>query len=437
MLFLTLVWLPASVAADSRFPLRAEGNRLVDAQGRDFHVVGDAPWTLLVGLTLEEADEYLASRQAAGFNTILVELVERSHAGPRNRQGDAPFPEATPFSALSPEYVRHAQAVMDLALKHQFLVLMSHAYLGYRCRPDQGWCNEMLRTPDGALEVYGRQVGAAFARYPNLIWVHGGDVDATSYQAMPKVEAVYRGINAVLPGALHTAHCSRNLSAVDCYMRPWLNVNTTYSDCELTPARVTLDRSRAARMPSIYIEGRYEEEKSTPLCVRSQLWWSYLGGSVGHVFGNKRIWLFEPDWRDALDTPGTRAMSVASRLLDDLRAANDELVPVPLAESALRPDVWWSAWERAGASSASLKLAWTTLVDRPDEIPVAVSANTTVAYLPHATRFSYARKSAARCWVDPRTGAILPIAVDGEDLSSPDAQDWVFVAETAPRICAR
>lgn len=428
---------PVRATADSgsRFPLTADGSRLVDASGRAFRVVGDAPWTLIVALTLEEADTYLAARKAAGFNAILVELVERERIGPRNRNGNLPFPEATPFTAPSPEYFRHARAVLDLALKHDFLVLLSHAYLGYRCG-DNGWCNEMLRTPDAVLEDYGRYVGTLLKGYPNLLWVHGGDVDARAYQVMGKVEAVYRGVAAVLPGALHTAHCSRNFSGIDCYDRPWLKVNTTYSDCEQTPARVTLDRKRAAAMPSIYIEGRYEEERSTPVCVRSQLWWSYLGGSVGHVFGNKRIWLFEPDWRDALDTPGTRAMTVASKLLARLQAANDQLVPQPLADSPLRVDIGSTAWARAWETTYPRRLAWTTVVDRPEEIPVASSERTTVAYLPYQTRFSYSRAGDVLCWIDPRTGAIRPVADDVSAIRSPDAEDWLFVAERAARICA-
>lgn len=421
--------------ADSRFPLRAAGTRLVDAQGRDFHIVGDAPWTLIVALTVDEADAYLAARKAAGFNTILVELIERQHVGPRDRNGNLPFPEDRPFTTPSAQYFRHAQAVLDLALKHQFLVLLAPAYLGYRCGPN-GWCNEMRGTPDADLEAYGRFVGTSLARYPNLIWVHGGDVDARSYQVMDKVEAVYRGIAGVLPGALHTGHCSRNFSALDCYERPWLNVNTTYSDCELTPAKIRLDRLRAPALPSIYIEGRYEEEKSTPLCVRSQLWWSYLGGSVGHVFGNKRIWLFEPDWRDALATPGTRAMTVAARLFDRLQAAGETLAPAAPGDAPIRIDAWASAWSRLVESSYSPALAWTTAIDQPDEVPVAVSPHTMVAYLPYRARFAYTGSWGVKCWVDPRTGGIRPLVDDPGLLESPDAGDWLFVAERVPRLCA-
>lgn len=418
----------------SRFPLQVTGTQLLDAQGREFRMVGDAAWMLLVSLTVNEADRYLAARQAAGFNTILVELIERQRAGPSNRNGDRPFPEGRPFTAPSAAYFRHAQAVLDLALKHDFLVLLAPAYLGYGCGRN-GWCNQMLATPDATLEAYGKFVATQLADYPNLVWVHGGDVDAEAHQVLGKVEAVYRGINVVLPDALHTAHCSRQRSAVDCYDLPWLDLNTTYSECGQTASRTRLDHSRVKTMPSFYIEGGYEEEKSTPLCIRSQIWWTYLGGSVGHVFGNKRIWQFDPDWRDALDTPGTQAMSVASQLLARLR--NDvPLQPYATTDSPLAINDWASAWARLGFSRSSVALAWTSVAGHADAISVASSGTTTIAYLPYATSFQFLGNRTIRCWIDPRTGAKIPITAGATTFRSPDAQDWLFVAEKSRQLCS-
>ena len=34
-----------------------------------------------------------------------------------------------------------------------------------------------------------------------------------------------------------------------------------------------------------------------------------LGGGTGHVFGNNPIWLFGDGWEDALDSPGSQAMT--------------------------------------------------------------------------------------------------------------------------------
>ena len=76
------------------------------------------------------------------------------------------------------------------------------------------------------------------------------------------------------------------------------------------------------------------------------------------------------------------------------------------------------------------------MVDRPAEIAVASSARTRVAYLPHRTSFSYANKSDVLCWIDPRTGDIRPVGGGTGAIRSPDAGDWLFVAEKTARICA-
>lgn len=424
----------APVAADPVFPLHTDGTRLVDSAGREFRVVGDAAWTIMVGLTASEAGDYLSARRAAGFNTVLVEMVERGHAGPADRDGNLPFPADTPFRNPSPAYFRHVRAVLDLARAQGFLVLLSPAYVGYRCDP-KNWCDALRRASIADLEAWGRAVGELTAGLPNIIWVHGGDVDARTYGVTDRVEAVYRGIAAVQPAALHTAHCSRNFSAIDCYERLGLDINTTYSDCELTPHFVRLDRLRAPAMPSIYIEGRYEEERSTPLCVRSQLWWSFLGGSVGHVFGNKRIWRFDPDWRDALATPGTRSMTVASRLLARLDGS-EVLEPVGPAATPLRVSRGPSAARRLATWPVPLGLAWATLTAADDRVPVAGSTRTTVAYLPWPTRFEYWGHHPVRCWIHPVTGAIRAAAGDPATLSSPDRGDWLFVAEASTRVCS-
>lgn len=420
-------------AAGTRFPLHADGQRLVDANGQDFRIIGDAPWTLVVALTLDEARDYLQARKAQGFNTILVELIEPRFSGPRDRAGDLPFPKGRAFEDPSPEYFAHARAVIDLALKNDFLVLLAPAYVGYQCG-SEGYCQPMLKTPDATLKAYGMYVARLLADYPNLIWVHGGDVDARKYGAMGKVQAVYDGIHAVLPGALHTAHCSRNFSAVDCYDKPWLNVNSTYSDCEQTPAKIQFDRQRVARRPSIYIEGRYEEEKSTPLCVRSQLWWSMLGGSVGHVFGNKRIWRFEPDWRQAIDTPGARAMTVASKLLARLAQAGQRPVSVDLADAPIDVEHLATAWDRLSDDDPSPSLALAAITGSEEEIPVAQSPGTTIAYLPYSSTINYTGKFPTVCWIDPQTGAVKPADRD-DSLESPDDRDWLFVAEKTRNLC--
>ncbi|PIY42961.1 MAG: hypothetical protein COZ05_12575 [Armatimonadetes bacterium CG_4_10_14_3_um_filter_59_10] len=57
---------------DSPFPVRVSdnGRHLVDARGAPFLLQGDTAWSLLVGLTKEEAEEFLENRRRKGFNSL-------------------------------------------------------------------------------------------------------------------------------------------------------------------------------------------------------------------------------------------------------------------------------------------------------------------------------------------------------------------------------
>jgi hypothetical protein len=63
-------------------------------------------------------------------------------------------------------------------------------------------------------------------------------------------------------------------------------------------------------MPFFYIEGTYENEGASDVCLRSQAYWSILGGSSGHIFGNNPIWPFTgPSWQQALNSAGAQSMA--------------------------------------------------------------------------------------------------------------------------------
>jgi len=68
------------------FPLRLapDGRRLEDTRGRPFLLQGDAAWSLMVALTTAEMESYLDDRRQRGFNTVLVNLIERGFGGPAN-----------------------------------------------------------------------------------------------------------------------------------------------------------------------------------------------------------------------------------------------------------------------------------------------------------------------------------------------------------------
>src|ERR1035438_4484555 len=97
----------------SPYPVKVglDHRHLVDQSGAPFLVQGDAPWSLISGLTREEAELYLEKRRSQGFNSIIVNLIEHKFRGPVNRYGEGPFTTPGDFSTPNEKYFEHADWV--------------------------------------------------------------------------------------------------------------------------------------------------------------------------------------------------------------------------------------------------------------------------------------------------------------------------------------
>jgi hypothetical protein len=303
------------MAAGVAFPLKAstDGRHLVDQNNVPFIITGESAWTMLTELSDSNIDTYLNDRQARGFNTIMVMLVVHGYPGFRNSPADAdgnqPFTTPGNFSTPNEAYFAHVDSVINKAAAKGMLVLLAPAYMGYHCGngvTPEGWCSEMLSNGTTVMQNYGAYVGTRYAGFPNILWLNGGDVNAGAYGATAVMEAVITGIKAHDANHLHTAHCDRYHSAYDCYNRPWLDVNTAYSDCTSTASAVSTDYNQAAK-PLFFIEGYYENDGYAPSqqCLDSQSYWPVLGGAFGAIFGNDPIIFFGTGWQSALNLQGS------------------------------------------------------------------------------------------------------------------------------------
>jgi hypothetical protein len=221
---------------------------------------------------------------------------------------------ADDFTAPNEAYFAHADRVIDAAAQRGMLVLLAPAYLGLTCG-SQGWCEQMLDQPVSAMLEYGRFLGDRYKAQRNILWVHGGDTNSQGHGADDHVNAIAQGIRERAPGRhLHTGHCSRNNSGIDCYDEPWLDVNNTYSNCSNSLDAVREDYARVPTQAFFYLEGGYENSNATLGCLIDQMAWAVLGGSSGHVFGNTPIWRFGDGGEDELSAPGSLAMQQLGRL---------------------------------------------------------------------------------------------------------------------------
>lgn len=301
------------------FPLAPseDGHLLIDQDGEPFQIAGDAAWSMLVQLDLEQTDAYLTARKRQGFNTLLVNLIEHhfSDDPPRNAFGDEPLLGDSDFSRPNPAYFDAAHAALERAASMGFLVLLVPAYLGYE-GGDEGWYESMVSTGPEALGEYGRFVGERFGDLDNIIWVHGGDFMPPD-DDLDLVEAVRDGIIEGGARQLHTAHWSPETSATDVGV-DWLDLNTTY-----TYGPVYVKSSADAEIPDLphlVIESQYEDDiwDNTDQRLRSQAYEAMLTGAVGSVFGNGPIWQFESGWEDALRSEGARQFSTAAAFFKTL-----------------------------------------------------------------------------------------------------------------------
>jgi len=156
------------------FPLRVDdaGGYLVDSAGRPFFIHGEAAWSLVVQLSLDDVDRYLADRRQRGIDALLVSLIEHHYSDnpPLNVDGDPPFDGGDSFGSLNEAYFAHVDAVLRRLLDSNMLVFLFPAYLGYE-GGEEGWFGEMSALTLDRCQAYGRLLGTRYRDFPNIVWV--------------------------------------------------------------------------------------------------------------------------------------------------------------------------------------------------------------------------------------------------------------------------
>jgi hypothetical protein len=410
------------------FPLHpVEGRRyLIDAAARPFLIVGDSAWSLLTQLRTEDAELYLGDRQAKGFNTLLVNLIEHRFAdnAPKNVYGDSPFKQDGDLSTANDRYFDHAERVLRSASQKGFLVLLAPAYTGAEGGND-GWYHAMQACGPDKLRDYGRYVGNRFKDFRNIIWVHAGDFSPPD-KTLSK--AVADGIRDILPDSLHTVHNAPELHGLGYWSANEIPIaiDTLYSYAPIVAGAETLAANR--KIPFFLIESRYELDRDgTPWKTRGEAWQAVLQGAAGQVFGNNAIWCFNAaevqppppmTWKEALNSPGSFGISHLRDLL------------LSLPWSSLEPDLDGKLLVDGALSGLSQAVAAQT-EDR----------KLAIVYLPSPRPFvvdlkQFAGEQVTARWFDPADGQFFntapePLSTSGRhELNAPGCStdgDWVLL----------
>lgn len=402
--------------------------------GRPFFYLADTGWELFHRLRREEVLHYLDLRAAQGFTviqcTLLSEFAGRNEA---NALGLRPLIDADP-ARPNPKFFEHVDWVLAEMAKRNL-------YAGLVCawgdkvfeRPGN---NNVMFNPANA-RAYGLFLGQRYRRTPNIIWILGGDRNASGY------EPVWRAMGQALCDGNAGAHLitfhpnGRHSSTIWFHEDPWLDFHMIQSGHNLrwnpNYEMVRADYVRPPAKPVVDGEPAYEnhpvdwkpDEKGwfADRDVRFNAYTAVFAGAAGHTYGCHDIWQFrdpsrEPvgfsratNWRESAQLPGAVQMGHLRKLIE----SHDMLSRIP-DQGAL-------------ASSQGFGPEYIASTRGRDYVLVYSGGRTFTLRLGRA-----AGATLKASWFDPRTGVRTPFGeVDNRgtrEFTPPSKnEDWVLVLD--------
>ncbi len=321
---------PAGDRPGSIFPLSisSSGRYLEQADGVPFFIHGDTAWSICNQLTEAEVDTYLDDCQTKGFNTLVVELIERyaTSQTPRhlNVDGVAPFNPMSPVDWATPveAFWDRVDYIVNGCLARGILVLAFPAYSGYPGY-DEGWDDEYNAESDADLQDYGTFLGNRYTQ-GNIVWVGGGDKSITGTEQTKQLN-IFSAIKAVQPNALFTGHGTTNSDTREFWSSSYTDMDLIYRwpgllNYPYEYVKISYDRTPAK--PVFLFEGQYEGAAFADQC-RQQAFQSVLSGGCGHIYGHSGLWAFSApaidstDWTTQLDATARVQMAYVKALMTD------------------------------------------------------------------------------------------------------------------------
>lgn len=383
-------------------PVTAE--REFTRSGERFVPIADSAWLMPMKLTREQVDAYLTTRDAQGFNTVMVAAIYPG--GPAvNAYGQAPYVGASIVNA-NVGYYTHLDYILEAADDLGMVVGV--------CPIWAATAGSLITTSNA--RQFGQFLGTRYATRRNVMWVLGGD------KAAGGEELVWRELAAGLDsGGGTTVKPQTYLPADDQSSTTWLNgeawpeFHGVQSDQVLNYAGALAARTaaygNAGPRPWVNLHPTYEGGSRSALDARRDAYWCWLAGAAGHTYGHQSVWDFDADYSSALTAEAAVDMAFYKNVI--------------LSRPRLEPD---NAQVTTGNGTGS------------SYTPAARSEDSTciVAYFADGTTRSVSLASIPGAnvqawWYNPRDGSSTDLgtfaSTGSQSFDPPDGNDWVLVLD--------
>ena len=168
--------------------LSADRTHLVNTfTNQPVFISGDTAQDLSVQLCKDsDVDRYLANRAAKHMNAIWVLLIDIiQHDGKGGIQNDCsgnnPWNGGADFTGMSnaTAYWAHVDYVLQRAAAYGITVLAGNGFSRIIRQLQHSVLCQHGKNSDATLTAYGAFLGNRYKSYPNIIWLHGGDANAS------------------------------------------------------------------------------------------------------------------------------------------------------------------------------------------------------------------------------------------------------------------
>lgn len=327
--------------------------------GSPFLWLGGTAWGISEWLTREDVDLYLDDRQEKGFNIIQMSLLwGKRHDDPvqfpantENAYGrkallytdsipDPARPDTVAGgSPTAPnDYWDHVDYIIQAAAQRGMYIGLLPVWGRRYVNATHKGHSQALFDEENAFS-YGKFLGQRYRSAPNIVWVLGGDVKATSggdfkpiYRAM--AEGIINGItkenvrwnqpHAAWDAALMTYHPdgTPDINSSEWFHEDvWLDFNMIETHIHRNALYDVVLHDYLLNnptKPTVMGEGHYEgftgDNYAGPMQIRRQAYQTFFAGGAGHTYGAFRDGsnngpLFSPfkGWKNLLDLEGAQS----------------------------------------------------------------------------------------------------------------------------------